>query len=152
MIFLLSRFINDDFNNTDTFSINNSSDTPTVVMSTVKPTSNPTVKPTVKPTMKPANKPVVRIKPRVSISKRARMKAVNPANNPKHSRKPSQKRRNKSNYKRNNQGDHAFYKSWKYVTNDNTKRANIQVPSGQYLLAICITAHVSYFISYHVIQ
>ena len=48
--------------------------------------------------------------------------------------------------------DDGFYKSWRYVTNDNTKRANIQVPSDQYLLAICITAHVSYLISYHVIQ
>ena len=177
MIFLLSRFVNDDFNNTDTISINNSSDTPTAVMSTVNPTSNPTVKPTVKPTMKPtseptvnptgnptgnltvnptvnptvkptvkpASKPVVRIRPRVSLSEISKPK-------PNKSRRPNKKRRNKSNYKRNNQGDRAFYKSWKYVRRDNTNRTTIQVPSGQYILAICITADVSYFISYHVIQ
>ena len=48
--------------------------------------------------------------------------------------------------------DNGFYKSWRYVTNDNTDQVTIQVPSDQYLLAICITAHVSYLISYHVIQ
>ena len=144
MILLLYRLVNDGFNNTDTFSFNNHSDTPTLVVSTLKPT--------VKPTVKPANKPVVRIKPRVSISEQTRIKAVNPANNPKQSPISGQRRMNPSYNHWINSVDNGFYKSWKYVSKDNTKRANIHVPSGQYLLAICITAHVSYFISYHFIQ
>ena len=209
MIFLLSRFVNDDFNNTDTISFNNFSDTPTVVMSTVNPTSNPTIKPTVKPT----SKPVVRIRPRVDIrtrpiqgpdetisqylakkeAERARMNAIISKRNILRNGKPIQSHKSiqrpitrkipitreshkskqipitrKSHKSKQrpitthpmNQSfnhwiynmDNGFYKSWKNVTNDNTKKANIHVPSGQYLLAICITAHVSYIISCHSIE
>ena len=205
MIFLLSRFINDDFNNTDTISFNDSSDTPTVVMSTVNPTSNPTVK--------PANKPVVRIRPRVDIrtrpiqgpdetisqylakkeAERARMNAIISKRNILRNGKPIQSHKSiqrpitrkipitRESHKSKQipitrkipitrerpitrqpmnpsynhwiyDMDNGFYKSWENVTNDNTNRTIIQVPSGQYLLAICITAHVSYIISFHIIQ
>ena len=45
-----------------------------------------------------------------------------------------------------------FYSTWQYLSNDTITTGSLQVPSDQYLLAICITVHVSYLISYHVIQ
>ena len=45
-----------------------------------------------------------------------------------------------------------FYSIWQYLSNDTITTGSLQVPSDQYLLAICITAHVSYLISYHIIQ
>ena len=45
-----------------------------------------------------------------------------------------------------------FYSKWKYLSNDTITTGSLQVPSGQYLLAICITAHVSYIISCHSIE
>ena len=139
MILLLYRLVNDGFNNTDTFSFNNHSDTPTLVVSTLKPTMNPTVKPTEKPTEKPTMKPTV--KP-----------TVNPTNKPKRFLSLEQRKRNPSIHNWIYNMDNGFYKSWRYVRNDNSDEVTIQVPSDQYLLAICITAHVSYIISYHLIQ
>ena len=45
-----------------------------------------------------------------------------------------------------------FYSKWKYLSNDTITTGSLQVPSDQYLLAICITAHVSYIISCHSIE